>query len=152
MLPRPLRASRDKAKEQTMKFPQVLIADDDPFIQKTLKFCLEEAGYSVELAQNGWEAIAAAQTLRPSIVLLDVFMPDCDGLEALLEIKRKVPEAKIFVMSGGGAKQRYDYLDMAMKFGAEGVIRKPLSPSALVEMVTRRPVVDALPRAATTKR
>jgi len=115
--------------------PHVLIADDDRFLQKTLKFCLEEAGYGVTLAQNGREAIEVAQTLRPAIVLLDMFMPECDGIEALLEIKRRVPEAKVFVMSGGGLNRLYDFLDMAVKFGAEGIMRKPLSPSALVEMM-----------------
>ncbi len=122
-----------------MASPHVLIADDDRFVQKTLKFCLEEAGYSVALAENGREAIAAAQTLRPAIVLLDMFMPECDGIEALLEIKRRVPEVKIFVMSGGGVNRLYDFLDMAVKFGAEGVMRKPLSPSALIEMLAAQP-------------
>src|SRR3954468_13510946 len=126
-----------------MNPPQVLIADDDRFVQKTLKFWLEEVGYGVELAQNGREAISAAQTFRHAIILLDVFMPDCDGIEALLEIKRRVPESKIFVMSGGGLKRRFDYLDMAVKLGAEGILRKPLSPSVLVDMVASQPAGQA---------
>jgi len=123
-------------KGQTMHHKHVLIADDDPFIQKTLKFSLEEAGYIVSLAQNGREAIECAEALRPPVILLDVYMPDCDGIEALLELKRRLPQVRVFMMSGGGATRRYDFLEVATKFGAEGVIRKPLSVRALAEILS----------------
>jgi CheY-like chemotaxis protein len=117
------------------KAKHVLIADDEQLVQKTFKFCLEEAGYEVGLARDGREALRYVQMHKPAIVLLDVFMPDCDGLETLLEIKRRAPATKVIVMSGGGIKNRYEFLSMASKLGADGIIRKPLSPRALIALL-----------------
>ena len=113
----------------------VLIADDEQFVQKTFKFCLEEAGYEVGLARDGREALRYVQAHKPAVVLLDVFMPESDGLETLLEIKRYAPATRVIVMSGGGVKNRYEFLSMASKLGADGVVRKPLSPRALIAIL-----------------
>lgn len=113
----------------------ILITDDDPHVQKTLKFSLEEYGYTVGLAKNGQEALRYIEMRCPSAVLLDVFMPDSDGLEALLTAKKQFPDIKVIVMSGGGMKGHYEFLSMAKKFGADGVLRKPIRASDLLAML-----------------
>jgi CheY-like chemotaxis protein len=113
----------------------VLIADDDQLVRKTLKFHLEEAGYEVGTAGDGLEALRYLKAHSPAVVLLDVFMPESDGLEALLEIKKNHPNIKTIVMSGGGIKGHYEFLSMAAKFGADGVIRKPMSGGDLIAML-----------------
>lgn len=110
----------------------ILIADDDLLVQKTLKFSLEESGYTVGLAKNGQEAIRYIEAHTPSVVLLDVFMPDSDGLEALINVKKKFPAVRVIVMSGGGMKGHYEFLSMAKKFGADDVLRKPIHARDLI--------------------
>ena len=113
----------------------ILIADDDLLVQKTLNFSLEEAGYTVGLAKNGQEALRYIEARSPSAVLLDVFMPESDGLEALLTVKKQFPDVKVIVMSGGGIKGHYEFLSMAKKFGADDVLRKPIHARDLMAML-----------------
>lgn len=122
----PVAAARSGANTMAIATKHILIADDDLLVQKTLKFSLEEAGYTVGLAKNGQEALRYIEACTPSVVLLDVFMPDSDGLEALLTVKKQFPDIKVIVMSGGGMKGHYEFLSMAKKFGADHVLRKPI--------------------------
>ena len=112
----------------------VMIADDDKLVRLTFKHVFEEAGYTALVADNGRDAIAQLSRTDVGTIFLDVFMPDQDGIETLLEIKRAHPETRVIVMSGGGVRGRYDFLAAATKFGADGVVRKPISPQQLIAM------------------
>jgi CheY-like chemotaxis protein len=116
----------------------LLIADDDHLVQMTYKHVFEEAGHTTGLASDGRETIAYLEKHAVDTVFLDVFMPDKDGLETLIEIKRRFPAVRVIVMSGGGMNQRYDILNVASKFGADGIVRKPVSSRELLDML--RPV------------
>jgi CheY-like chemotaxis protein len=113
----------------------IVVADDDPVVQQTCKHCLEAAGYQVMLADSGADAVRAVVDGEVSIVLLDVFMPDMDGLETLLSIKKKSPSTPVVVMTGGGARIRLDFLDAAKIFGADDVMRKPFTAQQLVSII-----------------
>jgi len=113
----------------------ILVADDDPLVQHTCKHCLEAAGYEVALADSGAEAVRAVADGDVSVVLLDVFMPEMDGLETLLSLKKKSPSTSVVVMTGGGARGRMDFLDVAKKFGADDVIRKPFTAECLISTI-----------------
>jgi len=128
----------------TLADKHILVADDDMLVQKTLKFGLEESGYTVGLAKNGSEAVRYIAANKPDLVLLDVFMPDSDGLEALLTSKRQFPNVKVIVMSGGGMKGHYEFLSMAKKFGADGVLRKPVLSRDLITLLS--PITQNPPR------
>jgi CheY-like chemotaxis protein len=121
----------------------LLIADDDPFVQLTYKHCFEEAGYKVGLAGDGRAAINFLKANKTDIVFLDIFMPDKDGLETLLVIKKTYPDVRVVAMTGGGKKTRHDFLTTASKFGADGVVRKPIAPSDLIEMIKNNSFPDA---------
>ena len=115
----------------------LLIADDDHLVRTTYKYIFDEAGYATGLASNGCETIAYLERHEVDIVFLDVFMPDKDGLETLIEIKNRFPRVHVIAMSGGGMHQRYDILGVASKFGANGVIRKPAARHDLLAMAER---------------
>jgi two-component system chemotaxis response regulator CheY len=115
----------------------VLITDDDPLVRATYRHPFEEAGYRVLEADDGRKVMKHLTHDVIDILLLDVFMPDQDGLETLLEVKRKFPTTKVIVMSGGGMSGRYEFLEAARKFGATGAVRKPISPRLLLDMIQR---------------
>lgn len=131
----PTQAKMHGTSAMAIVIKHILIADDDLLVQKTLKFGLEELGCTVGLAKNGLEALQYIAARNPALVALDVFMPDSDGLEALLAIKKQFPAVKVVVMSGGGMKGHYEFLSMAKKFGADGVLRKPIIARDLAAML-----------------
>lgn len=110
----------------------IVVADDDRMVQETCKCCLEAAGYAVATVSSGAEAVRAAAEGNISTVLVDIFMPEMDGLETLRSIKQKSPSTSVVVMTGGGARGRMDFLDAARTFGADAVIRKPFTAAQLV--------------------
>lgn len=115
----------------------IVVADDDPLVQHSCKHLLEAAGYKVALATTGAEAIQALEKSNVSAVLVDVFMPDMDGIETLLSIKRQSPTISVIVMTGGGARGRMDFLDCATRLGADEVVQKPFTAEQLVAAVKR---------------
>ncbi len=117
------------------KTKTLLIADDDHLVRMTYRHFFEEAGHTTGLANDGSETIAYLEKHDVDTVFLDVFMPDKDGLETLIEIKKRFPAVRVIVMSGGGMNQRYDILNVALKFGADGVVRKPTGPRELLDML-----------------
>jgi CheY-like chemotaxis protein len=118
-----------------MTIRSLLVVDDDPLVQATYKHCFEEAGYKTGVANDGRAALTYLAQNKTDTVFLDVFMPDKDGLETLLEIKKQFPDLRVVVMTGGGERARFDFLSAAAKFGADGVVKKPISPAELIRMV-----------------
>jgi DNA-binding NtrC family response regulator len=115
----------------------VLITDDDPLVRATYRHPFEQAGYWVLEADDGRKVMQFLTDEIIDIVLLDVFMPDQDGIATLLEIRRTFPKLKIIVMSGGGMSGGVDFLNAAMKLGADGAVRKPISPRLLLDIIER---------------
>ncbi|MGD0283679.1 MAG: response regulator [Dissulfurispiraceae bacterium] len=112
----------------------ILIIDDDSDVRNTLKHVLECHDYKVYEASNGKEGIESYRRINTDIVLTDIFMPEQDGLEAIREIKREFPEAKIIAMSGID-KGKWDFLKIAGYLGATDCIRKPFAPEDIIRMV-----------------
>jgi DNA-binding response OmpR family regulator len=113
----------------------ILIVDDDPLIRETLRYPLEQKGYRVLAADDGVHAMEVIGGSNVDIVLLDILMPNKEGLETLLEIKRRFPGAVVHVMSGGGSRNKTDFLTIAAKFGADGIIRKPFTSRDLLRLI-----------------
>ena len=80
----------------------VLIVDDAAFMRMRLAKILTGNGYEVIEAANGAEAVSAYENYRPDVVLMDITMPEMDGLEALRTIKAKFPDAKVIMCSALG--------------------------------------------------
>ena len=114
---------------------RILIIDDEPYILLMLKKMLERAGYEIDLASNGREGMAVFEQDSADLVITDIIMPDKEGLELILEMKKKRPELKIIAMSGGGRISPESYLECARHFGAEKVFQKPFRQKEIVSAV-----------------
>ena len=122
---------------------RILLIDDDATVRYALKQVLERAGHQVEEANDGMVGIEKYNATRPDIVVTDIIMPNQEGIETIIKLKRMAPEIAIIAMSGGGRTGNRDYLGMAEKLGAAKVMPKPFRPKELVEAVQ-----ELLPQAA----
>jgi DNA-binding response OmpR family regulator len=114
----------------------ILIVDDEENIRNILKEFLELAGFEVMCAENGFDALNKATENEYDLVITDLVMPDRNGLELILDIKKLSPRPKIIAMSGGGGiRGRYDYLEISEIVGAEKILRKPFSMEQVQGMV-----------------
>jgi two-component system nitrogen regulation response regulator NtrX len=109
----------------------VLVVDDEDAIVSSLSSILQDEGYEVSVAKSGVEALKIYTTDPPDLMLLDIWMPEMDGLETLRRIKELVPTAQVMMMSGHGS---IETAVKAIKLGAYDYIEKPLS----LENVTLR--------------
>jgi YesN/AraC family two-component response regulator len=114
---------------------KVLIIDDEPYILLMLKKMLERAGYEVDLASNGREGMELFQKESADLVITVIIMPDREGLELIIEMKKKRPGLKIIAISGGGRISPDSYLECATHFGAEKVFQKPFRQKELISAV-----------------
>ena len=112
---------------------RVLVVDDNADMRLSMRLILEQAGYKVEVAANGREALEV-QKLRPSQLLItDLFMPDADGFETIERFRKQYPETRIVAISGGGTSMRTDHLPVASEIGAHATLRKPFPFEKLLE-------------------
>ena len=121
---------------------RLLIADDHALVRSGLRSMLQkEPGIEiVGEARNGREAVELCRSLRPDLVLMDVRMPDMDGLEATRAIKREHPETGVLMVT---MHENRDYMLEATKAGAAGYVLKDASRNELISAVRR--VVGAEP-------
>jgi CheY-like chemotaxis protein len=111
----------------------LLIVDDDSMIRHLIRRTLERTGHSMVEAENGLEAIRTLTQKRADLVLLDLNMPEMEGIETVQEIRRTFPRTKIIVISGVEAV----YLKGSELLGADAAIRKPFHPEELRATVAR---------------
>ena len=102
----------------------ILVVDDEEAIVTSLSSILQDEGYEVSVAKSGSEALKSYMADPPDLMLLDIWMPDMDGLETLRRIREIVPTAQVMVMSGHGS---IETAVKAIKLGAYDYIEKPLS-------------------------
>lgn len=112
---------------------RVLVVDDEKSIRITLGLFLEDAGYDVDTAENGYEAMELHRQRAADVVVTDILMPRCDGLEHIRALRKHSPEVKVIAISAGGDIGSDLYLQLAVKFGAERVLSKPISRFKLLE-------------------
>jgi two-component system KDP operon response regulator KdpE len=111
--------------------PLVLVADDEPRITKLVSIALSEEGFRVVTANGGEDAIAKAEEMRPDIVLLDLVMPDLDGIEVMRELRDRRPVPVILLTARGATADRAKGLDL----GADDYVAKPFHPDELAARV-----------------
>lgn len=114
---------------------RILIVDDDEQIRQLFKRILEENGHRVYTAADGAEGVKLYKAELPDLMLLDIIMPNKEGIEVIIEITNEYKDAKIIAISGGGRGNAKDYLSFAMDFGAKFIIEKPVSPEKLIEAI-----------------
>jgi DNA-binding response OmpR family regulator len=115
---------------------KILVLDDEPAILLMIKKMLEKEGHEVDLALNGREGMELFEKNKPDLVITDIIMPEKEGLETILELRKKHPELKIIAISGGGRIGPQGYLPSAKYLGADLVFQKPLIQKEFVEAVS----------------
>ncbi|MGE4488230.1 MAG: response regulator [Kiritimatiellales bacterium] len=118
-----------------MDAKKILLVDDEAAIRKMVKAVLNDARYSFTEASNGLEAQVFLEREHYDLIISDVIMPDCDGIELVMTIRRRFPDVKVVMMSGGGRVRAGHYLDLAGKLGAAKVFEKPFDTAELREAV-----------------
>lgn len=97
---------------------------------------LEAAGYSVFEAENGNTGIAIFRSNPVDMVIVDLFMPEKEGIETIIELRKGFPDLKILAMSGGIPGYGTDhFLNIAQKLGADGALDKPFTMQHLLSVV-----------------
>lgn len=114
---------------------KVLVVDDEPDIVEILKYNLQKEGYDVETAEDGIKAVKKASKFFPDVILLDIMMPNQDGVETCRQI-REIPELKnTFVIFLTARMEEYSEV-AAFDVGADDYITKPIKPRALMSRIS----------------
>jgi DNA-binding response OmpR family regulator len=114
----------------------ILVIEDDPQFSAMLAQMLTQAGHQVETAANGVLGLAAFQDNRPDLVITDILMPEKDGIDTILEIKRAGTETRIIAISGGRRAITPQFnLDSAALIGVHQVLAKPFTRQQILEVV-----------------
>jgi len=115
----------------------ILVVDDDRQVCALLKQVLEEQGYTVESALNGTEGISRYRSHPADLIILDILMPEKEGLETILDLRREFPKVKIIAMSGGSDRAKLDLLDLARRLGAQYAVNKPFELQTITDLVKK---------------
>ena len=114
---------------------RILVIDDDATLRSAVRRILERAGYDVLEAGDGEAGLRLHQEQGADVVIVDIFMPERDGLELIRDLRATSPEAKIVAMSGGGRSGKIDLLKDATVFGASRTLWKPFEMNELLAAV-----------------
>ena len=122
---------------------RVLVADDHAVVRAGLVNILG-ADSDIEIvgeARDGLEAISKTLELNPDVILMDIFMPGCSGLEAMVAIRQKLPDARVLIIT---ISEREEDLFQALRLGAQGYLLKSASITEVVDAVKRTAAGEAM--------
>ncbi|MFA5870131.1 MAG: response regulator [Candidatus Bathyarchaeia archaeon] len=110
----------------------ILVVDDDDLVRDSLKTLIRNAGYRVDTAKNGEEAVKKSDAKYYNLVLIDIRLPDMSGMELLAKIKEHVPRSRKVILTG------YSDLESAVEAvnkKADGYLVKPFDPEGLLKVI-----------------
>ena len=114
----------------------ILVVDDEEQIRRLICQTLERAGYHVTEARDGKEALLLHRLAPADLVIMDILMPDQDGLETTVALRREFPDVKIIVITGGSDMIGIlNYLDVAKMLGAHSTLQKPFEMKTLLATI-----------------
>ncbi|MGQ0667933.1 MAG: response regulator [Nitrospiraceae bacterium] len=116
--------------------PSVLVIDDEEQVRQLIRETLEQAGYDVEEACDGKEGLKRYRTRPADLVIMDILMPDQDGLESIMTLDREFPMCRVIAITGGSdVIGMLNFLDVAKMLGARRTLQKPFEVKALLDAV-----------------
>ncbi|MCC7492075.1 MAG: response regulator [Fimbriimonadaceae bacterium] len=124
---------------------RILVIDDDSQIRDMLRRMLEYAGYDVVEAEDGDDGLRQLAAEGADLVITDILMPNKEGLETIIALRRTQPNLPVIAISGGGWSGSLGYLNTADKLGAAATLPKPFSRVQMLDAVGK---VLGTPRAA----
>ncbi|QAR31741.1 response regulator transcription factor [Ornithobacterium rhinotracheale] len=113
---------------------KILLVDDEPDILEFLSYNLRKEGYQVETAANGAEGVRKAKIIKPDLILLDIMMPELDGIEACQQIRRVDSLAKTLIVFLSARTEEITQL-AGYEVGANDYITKPVKPKVLMSKI-----------------
>ena len=114
---------------------RILIIDDEDELRSMLRRMLEQAGHQVTEAVNGAEGIQLYEQDAHDLIITDIIMPEKEGVETIIALRRADPDLPIIAISGGGRLDATDFLTMTKKLGARRTLSKPFRRDQLLEAV-----------------
>jgi len=115
----------------------VLVIDDQDMIRDVIKNVLSQSGYTVVGAANGAAGLKVLEMQQVDLVITDILMPEMEGIETIIEVRKSHPEIKIMAISGGGRSQNFQPLRIAGKIGADITLAKPFEAEDLLSAVEK---------------
>ena len=116
---------------------RILVVDDDAQIRAMIAALLTAEQYEVKTCASGTEALTCLEDYRADLLLIDMLMPERDGLETIRQIRRAWPDIKAIAMSGGGSVESRFYLSLATRFEVTQTLAKPFSKQELLSVIDR---------------
>jgi DNA-binding NtrC family response regulator len=113
----------------------ILIADDEEMIRYPLRIALEKKDHSVSEASNGNEVMSVLSEKQIDLLILDLMMPEKDGLEALMDIQQKYPDLKVIVMTGAVDTTQPTFANLVDEFKIKYIMNKPFDAKQLFRAV-----------------
>ena len=114
---------------------RILIIDDDEQVRDLLSEILGRAGYEVLAASNGAEGLRLYRAQPADLVITDLIMPEKEGMETILALRKDFPKVRIIAVSGGGRSGAISYLPIAKSLGAARTVAKPFSKQEILDAV-----------------
>ncbi|MFZ9683348.1 MAG: response regulator [Cephaloticoccus sp.] len=112
----------------------ILVIDDEENVRLLVAAILEQQGHQVQQADNGKTGMAAFRRTPPDLVITDLVMPEQEGVETILELRREKPGLPVIAMSGGLARSE-TYLDICRRLGVRATLSKPFGVKELLDVV-----------------
>jgi len=116
-------------------FCDILIVDDDPGLRSALEQFLKRSGYLVQSAADGRAALKRLEQLQVKLIITDLFMPDFDGFELILHLRRAAANLEIVVMTGDGLSDLDVFLVAVRQLGVKHTLTKPFTLVQLLNVV-----------------
>lgn len=116
---------------------RIAIVEDDDNIRTLIQDVLRMEGHTVVSASNGRAGLKLLEQHAADLVISDIFMPEQDGFELIMQMRRNFPGVKIIAMSGDQLGPQFGSLRIAQQLGAHEILHKPFRPAQLIEVVQR---------------
>ncbi len=114
---------------------KIVIIEDDLIIRESLKEILEMNSYEVLATDTGIDLMKKITGFKPDVLITDIIMPDKDGIEIIIEVKKMLPNIILIAISGGGRIDSESYLNTAKYLGADATLKKPFTHDQLISLI-----------------
>jgi len=114
---------------------RILVIDDDNILRAIICRFLENAGHEVTEASNGRIALVMQREAPADLIITDIFMPEKEGTEFIMDMSDEFPNVKLIAISGGGNVENVDFLNLAKHLGALKTFKKPFKQADLLAAV-----------------
>jgi DNA-binding NtrC family response regulator len=119
----------------TLASCDILVVDDDAALRSVLTNFLQRFGYVVQSAKDGRAALKMLSKMRVQLVITDLFMPECDGFELILQLRKTSPEMKILAISGDGLSDLDVFMGAVRQLGVHHTLKKPFTLAEIAAIV-----------------